>query len=555
MDYATNIFKHIETPNIYLYTALIDGYISSGFYLDGIQAYARMMDQLNELDPFVIASILKGCGLELALREGKQVHSQVLKIGVSPNRSIQMKLIELYGKCGEFENMRKLFDGMPERDVGVSTVLISCYFRHGLVEEACAVFDGVLEKDTVCWTAMVDGFVRSGEMNKALEVFRKMQRENVRPNEYTIVCVLSACSQLGALELGRWVHSYVSKYRIKFNRFVGSALVCMYSRCGSLEEAERVFNEMEERDVSTYNSMLAGFAIHGKSSEAVKMFREMVKLGFRLNHISFVGILNACSHGGLVDLGLEIFRSMTEDFGIEPRIEHYGCMVDLLGRVGFLEEAYNLIKGMRVAPDRIIWGSLLGACKLHGNLKLGEKVAKLLVDNGEADSGTYVLLSSIYASSGKWKEAAEMREKMIRRGIEKEPGCSSIEVRNGIHEFLLGDLRHPEREKIYKKLEDLNQLLRLEGYSPATNEVLHDIEDNVKEWALAIHSERLAICYGLISTEPGTPIKVVKNLRICNNCHTMIKLVAKLTKRKIVVRDRNRFHHFEDGLCSCGDYW
>ncbi|XP_031268604.1 pentatricopeptide repeat-containing protein ELI1, chloroplastic-like [Pistacia vera] len=194
-------------------------------------------------------------------------------------------------------------------------------------------------------------------------------------------------------------------------------------------------------------------------------------------------------------------------------------------------------------------------CKIHGNLQLGEQIAKTLLDCGNADSGTYILLSNAYASTGKWKEAAQMRVKMKEAGIQKEPGCSSIEVNNEIHEFILGAIRHPQREKIYKKLEELNQMLKLKGYSPSTEVVLHDIEDREKEWALAIHSERLAICYGLISTKPYTPLRVVKNLRVCNDCHTMIKLIAKITERKIVVRDRNRFHHFENGACSCGDYW
>ncbi|KAJ7009123.1 hypothetical protein NC653_007689 [Populus alba x Populus x berolinensis] len=307
----------------------------------------------------------------------------------------------------------------------------------------------------------------------------------------------------------------------------------MYSRCGDIDEAQR----------------------HGKSVEAIELFRGLIKQGLTPSSVTFVGVLNACSHGGLAELGFEIFHSMAKDYGIEPQIEHYGCMVDLLGRLGRLEEAYGFIRMMKVAPDHVMLGALLSACKIHGNLELAERVAKSLVACKNADSGTYILLSNAYSSSGKWKEAAEVRTNMREEGIEKEPGCSSIEVNNEIHEFLLGDLRHPQKEKIYKKLEELNQILRLEGYTPATEVVLHDIEKSEKEWALAIHSERLAICYGLISTKPLTTIRVVKNLRVCNDCHLTIKLISNITMRKIVVRDRNRFHHFENGVCSCGDYW
>ncbi|KAF5746249.1 pentatricopeptide repeat-containing family protein [Tripterygium wilfordii] len=523
IDYASTIFNFSQNPNVYLYTALIDGFVLSGSHTDGISLYCKMVEESIIPDSYAVTSALKACGSQLALREGKQIHCQVSKLGLTSSRSVRMKLIELYGKCGALDDARQVSDEIT--------------------------------KDTVCWTAMIDGLVRNGDMNRALQVFRDMQRENVMPNEVTIVCVLSACAQLGALELGRWVHSYMRKFQIERNHFVCGALINMYARCGDIDEARRVFEEMKERNVITYNSMISGFALHGKSVEAIKMFRGMIKQGIRPTSVTFVGVLNACSHGGLVDSGFEIFHSMTRDYGIEPQIEHYGCMVDLLGRVGRLEEAYNFIRGMKIPPDHIMLGALLSACKIHGNIELGEQIAKLLMDCGEADSGTYVLLSNVYASSGKWRESAQVRAKMKEGGIRKEPGCSAIEVNNEIHEFILGDLRHPQKEQIYAKLEEVNHTLRSKGYTPATEVVLQDIEDQEKEMALAIHSERLAICYGLISTKPHTTIRVAKNLRVCSDCHSTIKLISRITSRRIVVRDRNRFHHFENGDCSCGDYW
>ncbi|XP_044502109.1 putative pentatricopeptide repeat-containing protein At5g59200, chloroplastic [Mangifera indica] len=556
IDYAFKIFQHTHDPNIYLYTAMIDGFVSAGSYIDGIYLYNRMINHSILPDKYVVTSVLKACGFELAFSEGRQVHGQVFKLGLGSNRSIMLKLIEFYGKCGEFKAVIQLSDEMPERDDAVAlTVVMTCYVDHGLVEKAIDVFNRVKVKDMVCWTAMIDGLIRNGEMSRALDVFREMQREKVRPNEVTIVCVLSACSQLGALELGKWVHAYMGKYRIKLNQFVGAALINMYSRCGDIDKAALVFREIKERNVITYNSIIAGLAMHGRSIEAIDMFREMIGRGIRPSSITFVAVLNACGHGGLVDLGFEIFHSMRRDYEIKPQIEHYGCIVDLLGRAGFLEEAYNFIKSMKIAPDRIMLGALLSACKIHGNLELGKQIARTMLDCRYADSGTYILLSNAYASKGKWEEAVQMRAKMKAAGMKKEPGCSSIEVNSEIHEFFLGDTTHPQREKIYKKLEEIIQMLKLEGYSPSTEVVLHDIEDREKEWALAIHSEKLAICYGLISTKPFTALRVVKNLRVCNDCHTMIKFIAKITRRKIVVRDRNRFHHFENGACSCGDYW
>ncbi|KAK4408727.1 putative pentatricopeptide repeat-containing protein, chloroplastic [Sesamum angolense] len=441
IEYALKIFEQIQEPTIYLYTALIDGLVLSGSYDHGINMYLQMIESFVYPDNFVINSVLKACGLELDLKMGKQIHAQGLKLGLCSNRQVMLKLIELYGKCGEFDDMKRVFDEMPERDVVAMTVMMSSYFEHELVERACGIFDLVKVKDTVCWTAMIDGLVRNGEMSKALEYFRQMQREGVRANELTVVCVLSGCAQLGALELGKWVHSYMEKYDIEVNHFVGSALINMYSRCGSIEEAGEVFERMEEREVSTYNSMIVGFALNGKSTQALEMFQRMINDGKRPTNITFVGVLNACSHGG-------------------------------------------------------------------------EQVANILLNHDCSDTGSYVLVSNFYSSSGRWKEALLVRAKLKESGIQKEPGCSSIEVGNEIHEFLLGDIRHPQKKAIYRKLEEMDQKLRLEGYYPQVDVVSQDLKDQEKEKALAIHSERLAICYGLISTEPRSTLRIVKNLRV-----------------------------------------
>lgn len=530
--------------------------LETNSYTRALTLYAQMLHNAVFPDPVVVSSLLKLCALIAALSEAKQIHAQVVKYGFGSERLVRMRLIEAYGGCGRFEDARMVLDEMPYRDAVASTILINSYSESGRVDEAMDVFAAACERDAVCWTAMIDGCVRNGRCSLALDLFREMQKEKIRGNEVTVVCVLSACAQLGALELGRWVDSYVHRYRIKRNAFVGSALVDMYSKCGSLDEARKVFDRMAERDVIAYNSMITGLSLHGRSNEAVELYQRLVKEGLRPTHVTFVGVLNACSHSGLVELGFEIFESMSKDYGLEPKVEHCGCMVDLLGRIGRLEEAYEFILRMKIEPDQVIWGALLGACRIHGNLALGEKIAGALIDSKAADSGTYILLANVYASLGKWEEAVRLRASMKEIGIQKEPGCSSIELHNEIHEFILGDIRHPRRAEIYRKLEDLNGALKKEGYRPERGVVLQDIDEGEKDWALAIHSERLAISYGLIATEPGTTIRVVKNLRVCSDCHSMIKLVAKVEKRRIVVRDRNRFHHFEeDGTCSCGDFW
>ncbi|EEF35120.1 pentatricopeptide repeat-containing protein, putative [Ricinus communis] len=288
INYASKIFSFTENPNVYLYTALIDGFVLSGSFISGIHLYYQMINLSIVPDNYVITSVLEACGFQLALKQGIQVHCQVLKLGLSSKRLMRLKLMKFYGKCGSLKDAERLFDEMPERDVVASTIMINSYFEHGLIQEAIRVFNLTKSKDTVCWTAVIDGLVRNGEMNRALEVFREMQREDVRPNEVTIVCVLSACSQLGTLELGRWVHSYMGKYGIGINHFVGGALINMYSRCGDIDEAWRVFEEMKERNVITYNSMIVGFSLHGKSSEAIELFRGMTKQGLEPTSVTFV---------------------------------------------------------------------------------------------------------------------------------------------------------------------------------------------------------------------------------------------------------------------------
>ncbi|CAG7910468.1 unnamed protein product [Brassica rapa] len=457
-DYAYDVFRYVSNPNVYLYTAMIDGFVSSNRFSDGVALYRRMIHDYVLPDNYVITSVLKACDLE----ECREVHGHVLKLGFGSSRSVRLKLMEVYGRYGELADAKKVFDEMPERDEVAATVMINCYSESGYMKEALELFKDVKVKDTVCWTAMIDGLVRNKEMNKALELFREMQMENVSVNEFTAVCVLSACSDLGALELGRWVHSFVESQRIKLSNFVGNALINMYSRCGDINEAKRVFKRMVDKDVVSYNTIISGLAMHGESFEAIKEFRDMVNRGFRPNQVSLVALLNACSHGGLLDIGIEVFNSMERVFDVEPQIEHYGCVVDLLGRVGRLEEAYRFIENMPMEPDHIMLGALLSACKIHGNVELGEKVAKRLIESEESDSGTYVLLSNIYASSGKWKESNEIRGSMRDSGIDKEPGCSTIEVDNQIHEFLVGDTTHPEKEAIYQRLQELVRVLRFD---------------------------------------------------------------------------------------------
>ncbi|KAL5755022.1 hypothetical protein ACOSP7_023242 [Xanthoceras sorbifolium] len=551
LDYSVTLFNQIHDPNIFFYTAIIHCHAQHNLHEQALLYYSQMLTRNIQPNAFTFSCILKSC----PLKPGIALHSQTIKFGLDKDLYVRTCLVDVYSRGADVLSAKKLFDTMSKRNLVSLTAMLSCYTKHGDVAAARVLFDEMQEKDVVCWNVMIDGYAQHGLPNEALVLFRRMLATRVRPNQITVVAVLSACGQIGALESGRWVHSYIENIGIEVNIQVATALIDMYSKCGSLEDARLVFDMVNEKDVVAWNSMIVGYALHGFSKDALQLFNEMCRIGLRPTNITFIGILNGCAHAGLVNEGWRFFNSMQNEYAIEPKIEHYGCMVNLLGRAGQVEEAYELVRNMKIEPDSVLWGTLLSACTLHGNIVLGEQIADFLVSQNLANSGTYILLSNIYAAKGNWDGVARVRTLMKESRVQKEPGCSSIEMNNKIHEFLAGDLKHPKSKEIYMKLEEMNGWLRAQGYTPQTDIVLHDIGEAQKEQSLEVHSEKLAIAFGLISTQPGTTIKIVKNLRVCLDCHAVTKLISKITGRHIVMRDRNRFHHFVNGSCSCGDYW
>ncbi|XP_072952443.1 pentatricopeptide repeat-containing protein ELI1, chloroplastic [Typha angustifolia] len=553
LDHSLSLLLHLTPdPNVFLYTSAIHAHSSRGLHFEALLLFSRMLSSTSiSPNAFTFSAALKSCSLLL----GRALHAHALKLALHDDPYVATALLDMYARGDDVDAARFLFDAMPERRLVSATAMLTCYAKSGDLEKARKMFDEMTEKDCVCWNAMIDGYTQHGRPEEALRLFRRILQSDARPNEVTFVSVLSAIAQLGSVAPGKWIHSYIRNNPIELNAKVGTALIDMYCKCGSLDDACLVFDSIRDKDVVVWNAMIGGYAMHGHSREALRLFANLLAEGLRPTDITFIGVLNACSHSGLVDEGREFFSSMERDYGIEPKVEHYGCIVDLLGRAGCVDEAYELVQSMRIEPDLVIWGSLLAACRLHKKMALGEKIANYLLNNGLANSGTYVLLSNIYAAVGNWEEVARVRTLMKESGVQKEPGCSSIEVGSKVFEFVVGDLSHPKSEEIYAMLEELNGLLKAHGYVPQTELVLHDLEEAEKERALGVHSEKLAIAFGLISTQPGTTIKIVKNLRVCSDCHQAFKLISKITARKIIVRDRNRFHHFLDGSCSCGDYW
>ncbi|KAL4653449.1 hypothetical protein ACB092_01G304200 [Castanea dentata] len=524
MSYAQHIFGQIQGPNIFTWNTMIRGYAESENPWPAIELYRQMHASSIEPDTHTYPFILKAVAKLTAVREGEKIHSISIRNGYESLVFVQNSLVHMYAACGHADSAHKMFDLMIDRDL-------------------------------VAWNSVINGFALNGMPSEALTLFREMGLEGVQPDGFTMVSLLSACAELGALALGRRAHVYILKIGLSVNLHVNNALLDLYAKCGSIREAHKVFNEMEDKNVVSWTSLIVGLAVNGFGKEALELFKELEREQLVPSEITFVGVLYACSHCGMVDAGFKYFKRMKNEYGIVPRIEHYGCMVDLLGRSGKVKEAYEYIQNMPLQPNAVVWRTLLGACTIHGNLALGEVARAQLLQLEPGHSGDYVLLSNLYAAERHWSDVQKVRRIMLTEGVRKTPGYSLVELGNRVYEFTMGDSSHPQSKDIYAMLAEITKLLKLEGYMPHTTNVLADIEEEEKENALSYHSEKIAIAFMLINTAPGTPIRVVKNLRACADCHLAIKLISKVFKREIVVRDRSRFHHFKDGSCSCRDYW
>ncbi|XP_056175088.1 pentatricopeptide repeat-containing protein At3g62890-like [Syzygium oleosum] len=493
--------------------------------------------------------------------QGKHLHSvfvfiQMQRVGARPDsftfapvlKSVARLCLREMGRSVHAYAAKANLDG----DVYVGTSLVNFYSGCSLIGDARKVFDEMGERNSVSWNALITGHAHNRKFAEALDLFREMQADGVEPTEVTMVGVLSACAHLGALGLGKWVHEYIDCHGLKLNEFLGTALVDMYAKCGAVTEMEKVFMATRVKNVYTWNALISGFAMNGRGEAALQAFSRMVMENLKPDGVTFLGILCACCHEGLVDEGKRYFRIMKEEFGLRPGLEHYGCMVDLLGQTGLFSEALHLIQNMDLKPDPIIWRTLLGACRTHRNVPLGRYAARKLLELEPTNADNYVLLSNIYAQDSMWDEIAQLRAMMNQKAIPKVAGCSSIEIGNAIYEFIASDCLKPEVRDL---LDDIRKELKQVGYAANTGLALYDIEEEEKESSVAFHSEKIALAFGLMKSPPRSTLRIVKNLRVCQDCHVFFKLVSLVYKREISLRDRNQFHHFAGGSCSCRDHW
>ncbi|KAI0504405.1 hypothetical protein KFK09_015357 [Dendrobium nobile] len=557
LPYARRLFLTTHEGDAFMANILLRAYASLPNTIPALSFFVESLEssRLHQPDATTLALALKASADAGDLSFGKMVHAMALKLAQASDVSVQNFLVRIYASFRLIESAKLVFDSISNFNDASRNIMLGAYLKCGLLDDARQLFDDMPVKGVISWSVMINGLVQNNRFREALELFNKMLMEKMEPNESIYVNVFSICAHLGAIEQGRWVENYLLKKGFRVTVRIGTAMIDMYLKCGCVENAFNVFDLMQEKNSMTWSAMITGLAINGRGEDSLKLFSLMELSGISPNEVTFIGVLNACSHSKLVDEGVKYFKSMVKVYNIQPDVHHYCCLVDLYGRAGMLVKAEEVIKNMPMEPNSAVWGSLLNACRIHGNAFLGEKVGTKLLELEPENSGRYVLLSNIYAGRGMWEKVAELRRIMKERKVEKTPGSSFIDINGEVHEFMAGDGFHRRKREVYGKLEEMRRELKLAGYKPRIKQVVIDMEEEEKESSLYHHSEKLALAFGLIGCERGTTLRIMKNLRVCEDCHLVMKMISKIYGREIVLRDRCRFHHFRDGVCSCNDYW
>lgn len=524
MEKARVLFDAMPDRDSFSWTAMVSGYVKKDKPKDALELFRQMQWEKLPSNKFTISSALAASASIPSLQLGKEIHGHIVRSALDSDAVVWSALSDMYGKCGS-------------------------------TEEARYVFNKTWERDVVSWTAMINRYFEDARWEEGFLLFSDLLRSGVRPNDFTFAGVLNACAQQTIEGSGKQVHGYMLRLGFDPLSFAASSLVHMYSKCGNISSAYNVFKFLPTPDLVSWTSLINGYAQNGQPHESLRLFDLLLTTGLKLDHITFVGVLSACTHAGLVDKGVEIFHSIKDKHGLMHTVDHYACVIDLLSRAGKFREAKEMISKMPMKPDKFIWASLLGGCRIHGNLELAKQAAEALVEVESENAATYVTLANIYATAGKWSEVEKVRKTMDKKRVVKKPGMSWIDVKRTVNVFLVGDKSHPKTMEIYGFLGEISKRMKEEGYNPGTDFVLHDVEEEQKEESLTFHSEKLAVAFGIIATPPGTQIKVFKNLRTCVDCHSAIKFISRISERTIIVRDSARFHRFESGSCSCNDYW
>ncbi|KAI9084117.1 hypothetical protein K1719_033915 [Acacia pycnantha] len=577
--------------DVVCWNSIIGGYVQQCLFKEAIRMFLYMIGNTIRPSPVTMASILKACGGSGLLKLGRCVHGCVLALGMGADVMVLTALLDMYCNVGDIESAWWVFNSMSDRNLVSWNAMISGYVQNGMVFESFSLFHRMvlsgatfdsgtlvsliqgcsqtcnlesgkilhaciirkgLESNTILSSAIVDMYAKCGAAKQATTVFGRMKERNV----ITWTAMLVGLSKNGYAEDALEFFIQMQEENVPANSVTLVSLVHCCAHMGSLKKAEILFNYgFHLKDVIFCNSMIMGYGMHGHGLHAIGVYDRMIKEGLKPNHATFVSLLAACSHSGLIEEGKTLFYSMERDHNIKPTEKHYACLVDLLSRAGHLKEAEALVKQMPFEPSTDVLEALLSGCQTHKNIDMGLQIADRLLSLDYLNSGIYIKLSNIYAQSRSWESVNYIRSLMRIRGVKKTPAYSLIEVDNQVCTFFAGDDSHPKWADIYKLLENLRVEVEAHGYVPDTSCVLRDVDEPMKLKLLWGHSERLAIAFGLLSTPYGSLLRITKNLRVCADCHTVTKYISKIVKREIIVRDANRFHHFVNGECSCNDFW
>ncbi|OVA15231.1 Pentatricopeptide repeat [Macleaya cordata] len=534
-EFAVKAFRRIPEKNVISWTTVLSACGDNGQAETGLRFFAEMLSEDAKPNEFTLTSVLSLCCIIHALGFGEQVHSFSIKLGFESNLSIRNSIMYLYLRSGRVDEARRLFDAMETITLVTWNAMIAGYSQM----VGCAKDDLIAHHSGI----------------EALNIFLKLKRSSMKPDLFTFSSILTVCSGLVALDQGEQIHAQTIKSGFLSDVVVGSALVNMYNKCGSIEKATKAFVEMPTRTLISWTSMITGYAQHGRSLQALQLFEDMRLAGVRPNKITFVGVLSACSHAGMVDEALSYFEMMKKKYKIKPVMDHFACLIDMFVRLGKLQEAFDFVKKMDFEPNECIWSILIAGCRSHGNMELAFYAAERLLELKPKDGETYALLLSMYLSAGKWKDVSNVRKLMRDDRLGKLRDWSSVSIKNKVYSFKPDDKSHSQSADMYKLLEDLVEKAQSLGYVSQKSLEMTDEEDKGETFSSTVHhSEKLGVAFGLLNMCRGASIRVIKSISMCRDCHSLIKYISLLTGREIIIRDSKRLHQFNDGHCTCGDF-
>jgi len=587
-DLAIDLMRKMEwfgiAPDVYTWTLMISGFTQKGRISYALDLLKEMFLAGVEANNITIASAASACAALKSMSMGLEIHSIAVKMNLVDNVLVGNSLIDMYSKCGNLEAAQSIFDLMVERDVYSWNSIIGGYFQAGFCGKAHELFtkmqesdsppnvitwnvmitgcmqsgaedqaldlfksiekDGKIKRNAASWNSLISGFVQSGQKDKALQIFRNMQFCHIPPNSVTILSILPACANLVASKKVKEIHCFAVRRILVSELSVSNLLIDSYAKSGNLMYSKNIFNELSWKDAVSWNSMLSSYVLHGCSESALDLFYQMRKQGLRPNRGTFASILLAYGHAGMVDEGKSVFSCITKDYLIRQGMEHYSAMVYLLSRSGKLAEALNFIQSMPIEPNSSVWSALLTACRIHRNFGMAVLAGKRMLELEPGNNITRHLLSQAYSLCGKFEPEGE-------KAVNKPIGQSWIEKNNVVHTFVVGDQSNPYLDKLHSWLKRVAVNVKTHVFE---NELY--IEEEEKENTSNVHSEKLALAFALIDPHNKPQIlRIVKNLRMCRDCHDTAKYISLAYGCEIYLSDSNCLHHFKGGHCSCRDYW